>query len=400
MIVEPKNIIMTNQEFTSTIDQDVFWKALEYEESRRKPRKYNSKKSLAELDDEYLNALMSYEKTLENTKIVAPGQIVKGIIEEINRKEIIINFNYKDFIYVENKVGDFKIIENLKKGDIIDVLITSINDNPYKIEGSIADIIRLSVANKLKNIYANDVPLLAEVKEMIPAGFMLDIEMDKIILNTFMPNTLADVNRLTQRQNYQLIGKKIYVCLESLQKEKGVYVVSRRKYLKKLIPEKIKELKKETPYRGIVTGTAHYGVYIQFNECLTGMIHKSMLDEKWRDKIQEIPAGTEIEFYVSDISKDNRIILTQYLKPSLWNSLKQNFIYVGKVKKIINGFGVLVFLDNDTVGLVQNAFLDSISDDERSFSANSKTYKMGDTVKVQILSVFKENRKAYLKILE
>jgi len=99
--------------------------------------------------------------------------------------------------------------------------------------------------------------------------------------------------------------------------------------------------------------------------------------------------------------KNDRIILTQYLKPSsLWNSLKQNFIYTGKVKKIIKGFGALVSLDSETAGLVQNAFIDSISDDATSFIANGKSHEVGSTVRVQILSIFKENRKAYLKIIE
>lgn len=397
---------MQNEHFPPILDQAKFWRDLELEERRRKPQKYNSKKSDKSLNQEYLDMLISYKNSLSDIKAAAPGDVVKGVIEQISKKEIIINFNYKDSIYVENKVSDLKIIENLKIGDVIDVLITSIEDNPYKIEGSIADLIRLSVATKLKDVYANNSPLQAVVKEMIPAGFMLDIEMDKIVLNAFMPNTLADVNRLTERQNNALIGKRILVCLETLQKEKGVYVVSRRKYLDTLIPEEIKKLKRETIYTGTVTGTAAFGVYVQFSatpespKCLTGMIHKTMLREDLRDKLNQIPAGTEIDFYVADVAPKNRIILTQYLKPSLWNSLKQNFIYTGKVKKIIKGFGVLISLDDETAGLIQNAFIESMSDDMTTFVASGKTYKMGDFVKVQILSIFKEDRKAYLKIVE
>ena len=175
---------------------------------------------------------------------------------------------------------------------------SSVVDNPYEIKGSITELIRMKVATKLKKFFKTNEILTAKVTEMIPAGFMLDIDMDNITITAFMPNTLAGINRLSEQQNRELVGQKLEVMLETLQQEKGVYVVSRKKYLQSLIPEEIKKLTKDTVYDGVVTGTKDFGVFVEFNGCLTGMIHKLNLHPDWQNRISEIKSGTQIEFYV------------------------------------------------------------------------------------------------------
>ena len=131
----------------------------------------------------------------------------------------------------------------------------------------------------------------AKVIEKISAGFLLEIELDGISLNAFMPNTLASVNKLTPYQSKELIGQRINVCLENLEQEKGVYVVSRKKYLIKYeFPKEIKKLEKNKEYTGYITGTTPFGVFVQFNGCLTGMIHKFNFHEDYREKLHEIVA--------------------------------------------------------------------------------------------------------------
>ena len=193
------------------------------------------------------------------------GDVITGQINKQTRKEIVIDVNYKDSIYVDVKAPDLAIIQNLNRGDDINVMITEITDTPYQIKGSITELIKMEVATKLRTHYLDRTSLVAHVKELIPAGFMLDIEMNNISVTAFMPNTLAGVNRLTPVQSQALVGTDVSVMLETLQQEKGVYVVSRKKYLRSLIPELVEEVKanlKEDPekvYTGYVTGSKEFG---------------------------------------------------------------------------------------------------------------------------------------------
>lgn len=370
-------------------EQEGFWENLGHKKiiKYRANGKYNRS-----FDEEYLNLLNSIHNLdlIEELKI---GNIIKGVIEKITKKEIVININYKDSVFVDNKTADLKIIENLKIGDEIDVVITDIQESPYQIKGSISELIKMKVSNKLKESYTGDVAILAKVTEIIPAGFMLDIEMDNITINAFMPNTLAGVNKLTEEQCKDMLGQKMHVMLESLQQEKGVYVVSRKKYLQTLIPEEIKKLKKNTIYTGVVTGTKDFGVFVEFGvdkdspQCLTGMIHKVNMNPAYQENISSIPAGSTVEFYIRDILKGCKIVLTQILRESLWDTIKVGQIRDAKVLGIKNN-GILVSLDDETFGLIQNAYIQK----------NTINFNIGETIKVKVVSVIKNDRKIYLSL--
>ena len=364
-----------------------FWDELE----TNKILKWNpSGKYDKKLTPEY-NQMLEKFNNLTEAKEIKLGDIVTGQISKINDQEIIIDVNYKDSIYVDIKAPDFKIVKNLNLGDNLDVMVTQVSEKPYEIKGSITELIKIDVANKLREHYLDKTPLIAHVLELIPAGFMLDIEMNNINITAFMPNTLAGVNRLTTEQSQAIIGTDIQVMLESLQQEKGVYVVSRKKYLNSLIPIAIEQLKKtrlenpETVYSGYVTGTKDFGVFVEFNECLTGMIHKVNIDLEWQDRLMEIKPGTPIEFYVRDVLRGDKVILSQMLRESLWDSIRVNQIREGKVRAI-KPFGALIALDDETTGLIQNTYIDK----------SGKTLKIGDTVNVKIVSVIKDDRKIYL----
>ena len=371
------------------INNDEFWDDIENNEY--KILKYNDTgeydKSVSQQQIQAMEAYNGSSAIIPNLII---GSVVKGTISKITTKELVIDVNYKDSVYVEIKNSDTKIISHLTPGEDIDVMITKIKDNPYEIVGSITELIKIDVANKLRDKYKNQESLDATVIELIPAGFMLSIEMNNITLTAFMPNTLAGVNRLSPEQSQSLVGIKIEVMLETLQQEKGVYVVSRKKYLQSLIPKEIEKLEKGKVYTGVVTGSKDFGVFVEFNGCLTGMIHKVNINIDWQDRIHEIKPGFEIDFYIQDILKGNRLILTQNLEQkSLWNTIKVNQIKKGKIITI-KPFGALVSLDSQTMGLIQTTYINK----------SGRDLKKGDEVDVKVVSVIKDERKIYLAFPE
>jgi len=221
----------------------------------------------------------------------------------------------------------------------------------------------------------------------------MDIHMDNITIEAFMPNTLADVNKLSD--NNSILGFTFEVMLETLQQEKGVYVVSRRKYLQSLIPEEIKKLKYGEVYSGEITGTTPFGVFVQFsaNEegptCLTGMVHKANIDEAWHSKWNQILPGMVIQFYVKEVIKNNKIILTQILKESLWDTIKVGKVLIGKIRDI-KPFGALILLDEETTGLLQTSYINKYS----------KKLNIGDEIKVKIIQLMRDDRKIYLNFAD
>ena len=349
-------------------------------------------KSSGDISKEYLEMYLQMEQSFLSLREIKENEVVTGVITSITEKEIFVDFGYKDCIYVD-KPRKSNFSTELKIGDSIDVLITKVSDNPFLIRGSITELIKQNVHNKMKNYFENSLPLTSTVKSMIPAGYMMDIHMDNITVDAFMPNTLADVNKLSDSNS--ILGSTFEVMLETLQQEKGVYVVSRRKYLQSLIPEEIKKLKYGEVYKGEVTGTTPFGVFVQFSAtpdgptCLTGMVHKANIDESWHDRWHQIVPGMVIEFYVKEVIKNFKIILTQILKESLWDTIKVGKVMSGKIRDIKN-FGALIELDGETTGLIQTAYINKYN----------KKLNVGDELKVKVISLIRDDRKIYLNFAD
>jgi len=321
-------------------------------------------------------------------KIPKSGDVVKGTYQGIHNDQREFSLRgFKDDIRIENKLSESKYLKNTKINDELDLLITKVDNDNFHIDGSISTLYESRAHETLKSLTKTEA-VTAVVKSLNPAGYVMEILHDNVVLMGFMPNTLAGINKLYDPES--ILGDTFDVIIESFSNHEGTYIVSRKKYLQSLIPEEVKKLNYDDVYYGHVTGTTPFGVFVEFNDCLTGMIHKVNLNTQWQPKITEIDPGTPIEFYVKDIIKDknnkHKIILTQILRESLWDTIKNGQLTIGKVRNI-KPFGVLVSLDEETIGLIHS------SEVERS----NKTFKIGDDIPVKILAVDKSNRKIFLK---
>jgi ribosomal protein S1 len=288
---------------------------------------------------------------------------------------------FKDDIRVNINNSETKYLKNLNVNDTTELLIMEIS-KPFMIKGSVAGLYEIMAHDQLKNLEEEAVKI--EVLGLNPAGYDVEIIRGKVTLPGFMPNTLAGINKLYDPNS--IIGETMDVMIESYDNKEGTYIVSRRKYLQTLIPNAIKELEYGEVYSGSVTGTTKFGIFVEFNECLTGMVHKTNVNSEWTDRLDEITPGFKIEFYIKEIIKD-KIILTQSLKESLWDDIRNGQILDGVVKDN-KSFGSLISLDEETMGLIHISELDK----------SGKKLRPGQDIKVRVLSVDRMSRKIFLTI--
>ena len=177
-------------------------------------------------------------------------------------------------------------------------------------KGSIWDGWVESLTNELKEqINLNNKAYYATVIETNGGGFVVEISNT---IRAFMPGSMAASNRLTDYSS--LIGRTLEVMVESWSPRLG-FVVSRKKFLNKIRPIKLKPyidtLEKDPDYlyHGVVTGSTNFGIFVELDECVTGMLHKTQVtDDLYAQMNTEegIPAGTEIDVYVDNIVRDVR----------------------------------------------------------------------------------------------
>lgn len=192
----------------------------------------------------------------------------------------------------------------------------------------------------------------AKILEANKGGFFVEVQG----IDAFMPGSLAAPNKIIDFQ--EMVGKEVIVMVEDYLKDMNSFIVSHKKYLAHILPQKIRELDTMKRYQGTVTGASKYGVFIEFDEIFTGLLHVSKMDEETKRKFRarEYTSGVPIEFYIGEITKDNRIILTEE-DPQIKLQKIQQFIFNNKDKAVeseivaIMKFGVIVETDGIT-GLV------------------------------------------------
>jgi len=321
---------------------------------------------------------------ITNVTDVKVGDVVTGTLAGENDNEIMFSIGAKDYVRIDKNRIEIPFFEGKKIGDSMEVLIVSKSEVPYNISGSVASIYEARAHESLSLVNFED-SVEVYVKELTPAGYNLDLTYDGVKLSAFMPHTLAGINKLHESARQLLVGRHLDVMIESFSKEKGTYIVSRRRYLKSLIPNAIKNLKYNHVYEGHVTGTTPFGVFVEFEECLTGMIHKTNINPEYLDRYNDIGPGTEVVFYIKEIIKD-KIILTQILKESLWDDIKIGQKFTGHVKSI-KAFGALITLDDETIGLIHTSELEK----------SNSNIREGSDIEVKVLAIDKLNRKIFLR---
>lgn len=331
---------------------------------------------------EYKDLLKLYE--MEEISSPERGQVVNAMYIGNSSGQFIFSVKgFKDDVRVDDKISESKYLKNINKGDLVDILISDIDQEVFMIKGSISSLYESRAHANLKALLEGE-SVVVTVKSLNPAGYEVELNHGGVTLPGFMPNTLAGINKLHDPMS--IVGETFDVMIESYSQNEGTYIVSRRKYLQTLIPSAISELNHGQVYTGHVTGTAPFGVFVEFNECLTGMIHKANVDPDWQDRLTSIDPGFEIQFYIKEVIKD-KIILTQILRETLWDTIRNGQIIEGTVKEA-KAFGTLVYLDDETIGLIHTSEIEKLG----------KKFTSGQSIKVRVLNVDRSSRKIFLTI--
>tara|TARA_R110001592_G_scaffold3665_4_gene21062 strand:+ start:7823 stop:8962 length:1140 start_codon:yes stop_codon:yes gene_type:complete len=280
------------------------------------------------------------------------------------------------------------IVDQLEVGMEIDVKIKT--SKTGDVIASISDALMEVKMKEIKDAIGNSaVGFTAKVKELIHGGYWVDVAGIKC----FMPGSLGGLNKLHDFS--VLVGKEIIVMPITFSREKDTIVVSHREYLRTMIPVTIENLQENIKEEkiGFVTGTTKFGVFAEFDECLTGLIPKAELTEESQKALDDrtIKPGDEIRFWAKEIISDKKIILSQLgPKIDLWDGADEKYkpmmITEGKVTKLTS-YGAFVELEKGISGLVHKSKL------------KNREIAKGDIINVKIGSVNVNDRKITMNIV-
>lgn len=344
---------------------------------------------------EFYDILLNKDKNDEFVPKLKVGTIYDGKVYGINETHATVDVNYRQLVFIKLSKEDPQY-RDVRPGEEVSVLITegSNDDERGNIIGTISGGMKQRIFRDLRDgIDSADTAWTGVVKEMISAGgYVVDVQG----VECFMPGSLAGINKLHDFSS--IIGQELYVVPVSFSQDRGTLVVSHRKYLQAMIPVEISKLRENITDRvtGKVTGTAKYGVFCEFNTCLTGMIHVNDLDEETfkRHKRQDIKPGEEIEFLIKEIISNTKITLTQKTleETNPWINILERYKVPSTIEatvKAVKDYGIFVTFEEGVVGLLH---ISEVGEDL------IKVFKNGDSITVQVTRIDPETKKVFLKL--
>ena len=348
---------------------------------------------------EMMDAIIAFESGKETIFRVNEGETHNGTVYSVNPDTATIDIGFKEMVYVDMSRESDASKAKMIPGESIDVQITgdtNKNRSTY-VKGSVEAGVRAAALKELiASIEAGDTAYAGKVLSMIPGGGYI-VEINGI--ECFMPGSLAGINKLVDFES--IIGEDMYVVPTSYSEDRGTVVVSHRKYLQAMIPHKLEEISEDTTTMrvGNVTGSAKYGVFVEFEGCLTGMIHVNDLNQVTlkRHLERDIQPGEEIEFKVKEVISQRKITLTQLDQVEVvdpWKLITEEFksfpTEVQGTVKSVKDYGVFVDVFEGIVGLLH------ISELPEGFDMS--TMKKEDKITVQIQRIEEDTRKVFLKM--
>ena len=175
--------------------------------------------------------------------------------------------------------------------------------------------------------------------------------------------------------------------------------------LKQLTPHPWEGIEERYPIDSIVKGKvvniANYGVFVELEKGVEGLIHISEIS--WTQHIKHpsevFSLGEEIEAKVLNIDGEDRKISLGFkqLEPDPWETIEQTYVPNSTYKGIVRNltpYGVFVELQEGIDGFVHISDLSWT----RKIRHPREIIKRGDEIDVRILEVSKENRKITLGV--
>ena len=322
--------------------------------------------------------------------IVNEGEIHDGTIYAIDQNYITVDISYRELVYVKFS-KESPEVQASSVGDETAVLIT---ETKGLLTGTITGGVKHKIFIDLRDaIDEGRTAWIGTVQSMIDkGGYVVTVQG----INCFMPGSLAGINKLSDFSS--IVGEEIYVVPVSFSPDRGTIVVSHRKYLQALIPTEIDNLKDsiEIEREGLVTGTAKYGVFVEFSKCLTGMIHNNDLDEETlvKFKARDIKPGDPIKFKVKDIISNKKITLTQkdVVDVNPWINISTRYQIPSVVEATVKSkkdYGLFITIEDGVTGLLH---ISEIGEETMS------VFNPGDKITVQITRIDEATMKVFLKM--
>ena len=340
----------------------------------------------------------SLEEAYDNSiKAFTDGEIVKGIVVDVNRDEVMIDIGFKSEGYIP--ASEFDAGQNdlptVQVGDEIDVYIVRREDSEGQIVLSkkIAD--QTLIWDEIATAYDTGAPVMGRITERIKGGLRVSVGS----LRGFLPASQVELRPIQNLEQY--VGQTLEMKVISLSKRRHNIVLSRRAWLEAELVQKRSEvlntLEVGQQVAGVVKNITAFGAFVDLGG-VDGLLHKT--DMAWKrihHPSDVVSVGEEIEVQVIGINQENEKISLglKQKTPDPWTDIEEKYpvgsTVRGVVVNIVN-YGAFLQLEEGVEGLIH---VSEMAWTRRNV-APSRIVNKGDEIEAIVLEISREDKRISL----
>jgi small subunit ribosomal protein S1 len=297
--------------------------------------------------------MLTMEEALkQGTKLVAPGEIVKGTVIELRSKEVLVDIGYKSEGVIS--LNEFMEPDAVKVGDEIDVLIEKLENKEGTVVLSHEKAEFKKNWERILSICNEGGRVTGKVKAVVKGGLIVNVGVE-----AFLPSSQIDVNTPKNLQSF--VGNSYEFKVVKINQERQNIVLSRRELIEAERSEKraalLAEMVPGDIRKGTVKNITDFGAFIDLNG-LDGLLH--ITDMSWGrlgHPSDLLKVGQELDVVVLDVNKEKERV-SLGLKQKManpWDNIEEKFPIGTKVKgKVVSlvPYGAFVQLEPGVEGLV------------------------------------------------
>ena len=334
----------------------------------------------------------AYDDTLNK---VADHQVVDGKVVSVDKKEVVVNIGYKSDGIIP--ATEFRYNPDLKKGDVVEVYVESVEDRSGKLILSHKKA-RLSKAwDRVNQALDEQQVIQGFIKCRTKGGMIVDV----FGIEAFLPGSQIDVHPI--RDYDQFVGKTMEFKVVKINQEFRNVVVSHKALIEQELEaqkqEIISRLEKGQILEGTVKNITSYGVFVDLGG-VDGLIH--ITDLSWGrvdDPKKVVELDQKINVVILDFDEEKKRIALglKQLTPHPWDALDPDLKVGDHIKGkvvVIADYGAFVEVQPGVEGLIHVS--------EMSWSQHLRSaqefLKVGQDVEAVILTLDRDERKMSLGI--
>jgi small subunit ribosomal protein S1 len=329
-----------------------------------------------------------------SAKIPKIGEMVTGEVTIITKNGIYVDLPGLTGGFIRGKETEtmFDNIDDIKVGDMIESVLLDVENEKGLLELSLRSANEQQMWAKLNNLKETQETVEVKVKDANKGGLMIKYGN----IEGFMPVSQLHKDHYPRVEGAnkakilvklkKIVNQKIKAQIIDLNEKENKIIFSEKEVYFEDQKEKLDKYKERDVVKCRVSGIVDFGVFVEFEDGLEGLIHISELAwQRIESPANLFKIGDELKAQIIGIDKSRITLSAKSLIDDPWKKTVEKYkvgqSVEGKVVKV-DEMGAFVELDKDISGL---AHLSELSNEK--INTAEDVVKVGEKYKFKILSI-------------